>query len=246
MSTDLTDPIFHDEEKARDWLEQSRWNGEPVCPHCGSPDVTRMEGQKHRAGLFNCRACYEQFSVTVGTVMERSHIPLPKWVLAFHLLTASKKGISSHQLSRMLDVTYKTAWFLSHRIRDAMTGKNPPPLGGPGKVIEADEMYHGKRETRRPRRKDLPPPTKRGLGGPAMKREILGLVERGGEGRMIHMDRITAKNIREKVLKLADRKSKLHTDESNLYNSLGYEFRIHEAVNHGKKKSTRAAKVRIW
>src|SRR5947209_7901285 len=120
MTVNLTDPIFHDEDAARGWLERSRWGIVPACAHCGSERVTRMQGEAHRKGLFTCKDCNKQFSVTVGTVMERSHIALPKWVLAFHLLSASKKGMSSLQLSRMLQIGYKSAWFMSHRIREAM------------------------------------------------------------------------------------------------------------------------------
>src|SRR6185437_15501924 len=124
-----------------------RWPHGPNCPHCGSFDALRMQGKAHRPGLFHCRDCKGQFSVTLGTVFERSHLPLNKWVLATHLMAASKKGMSAHQLSRMLDVTYKTAWFMAHRIREAMTDPNPTPIGGEGKIVEADEAYHGKRET---------------------------------------------------------------------------------------------------
>jgi transposase-like protein len=122
MSTDLTDPIYTDEAAARAHLEALRWPHGPVCPHCGVVDqATRLAGEAHRPGLLECRACRRQFSVTVGTVFERSHVPLHKWVLATHLMSASKKGMSAHQLHRMLGVTYKTAWFMAHRIREAMT-----------------------------------------------------------------------------------------------------------------------------
>ena len=144
MSADLTAAIYHDEAAARAHLEAQRWPSGPVCPKCGVVgEATRLAGEKHRPGLLECRACRKQFSVTVGTLFERSHVPLHKWVLAVHLLTASKKGMSAHQLHRMLKVTYKTAWFMAHRIREAMTDDNPAPLGGEGKIVEADETYHG-------------------------------------------------------------------------------------------------------
>ncbi len=143
MAVDLTNPIFNDDAKAREWLEAARWGAEPACAHCGSLNVLRLEGEVHRPGLLSCRDCRRQFSVTVGSVMERSHIPLPKWVLAFHLMAASKKGMSAHQLHRMLKVTYKTAWFMAHRIREAMRVPDPSPIGGEGKVVEADETYYG-------------------------------------------------------------------------------------------------------
>ena len=157
----LTDPIFHDEEAARQRMEAIRWPNGPFCPHCGSVDgITRLHGQSHRPGLHQCNACRGHFTVTNGSVMERSHIPLAKWVLGFHLMAASKKGVSAHQLHRMLQVTYKTAWFMCHRIRKAMEDENPVPLGGAGKIVEADEAYHGKRETPRVRRKGSAPFTK--------------------------------------------------------------------------------------
>ena len=159
--TDLQNPIFNDLDKAREALELARWPNGPYCPHCGNADedlIAKVEGKKksHRAGLYYCNECKGQFTVTVGTVFERSKVPLTKWWLASHLMASSKKGISSHQLHRMLGVTYKTAWFMSHRIREAMKDLNPTPMGGEGKVIEAGETYHGKRETPRVRNKYSP------------------------------------------------------------------------------------------
>jgi transposase-like protein len=138
--------MFHDDDKARDWLVASRWPNGPVCPHCGSFDVGLMGGTKHRDGLYYCPSCRVQFTVLTGSVMERSHISLPKWVLAIRLLTASKKGVSAHQLHRMLDITCKSAWFMAHRIREAMRDTDPSPLGGEDKIVEADEAYKGKKE----------------------------------------------------------------------------------------------------
>ena len=132
MKVDLTNPIFHDEDAARAHLEAVRWPEGPVCTHCGSKRVTRMEGKSHRKGLIHCNDCEKPFTVTVNSVMERSKISLAKWVLGFHLMAASKKGVSSHQLHRMLGITYKSAWFLSMRIREAM-GLDPEissPIGG--------------------------------------------------------------------------------------------------------------------
>lgn len=136
----ITDPIFHDEAKAVAHFEASRWNGEPVCPHCGSFAVRRMGG-KTQAGMFLCNDCRDKFTVRTGTVMARSHVPVHKWLLAMHLMAASKKGMSAKQMERMLGVTYKTAWFLCHRIREAMDGANSTggPLGGKGETVEADE-----------------------------------------------------------------------------------------------------------
>jgi len=120
MTVDLTAAEFHDEGKAREWLEASRWPDGPYCPHCGSTNALLMEGKAHREGLYHCRDCRGQFTVLTGSVMESSHLPLKKWVLAIRLMTASKKGMSAHQIHRMINVTYKTAWFMCHRIREAM------------------------------------------------------------------------------------------------------------------------------
>lgn len=240
MRVDLTDPIFHDENKARRWLEAARWPNGPVCPHCGSLRPARMGGTSGRPGLFHCPDCRRQFTVRTGQVMERSHVPLAKWVLAYHLMAASKKGISAHQLHRTLKVAYNTAWFMAHRIREAMTDPAPSPLGGEGKVVEADETYHGKRETPVPRSRNARKTyTKRGKAGGADKRPIVGLVERGGEGRLIHMPRVTAANVRDALVRNADRKSRLHTDESNLYPVVGTEFARHETAKHSAHEYVR-------
>lgn len=232
----LTDPIFHDLDAAREHLEAIRWPEGPFCPHCGNADpdtVTRMEGKSHRAGLYQCNECREPFTVTVGTVMERSHVPLHKWVLGFHLMAASKKGVSAHQLMRTLGLgSYRTAWFLAHRIREAMKETSPEPMGGGGKIIEADETYYGKLETPRKRSKYATPPTKKGKGGGAQKRAILGLVERGGEVRTFHIHRANAEEVRNVMVRNVSRKSALHTDESRVYTELGKEFEKHETINH--------------
>jgi transposase-like protein len=125
MTVDLTAPEFHDTDKARAWLENSRWPNGANCCHCGSVNVLRMEGKAHRPGLFDCRDCRGQFSVLTGSVMESSHIALPKWVLAVRLMTASKKGVSAHQIHRMLNIGYKSAWFMCHRISEAMRDEDP-------------------------------------------------------------------------------------------------------------------------
>jgi hypothetical protein len=197
-----------------------------------------MGGTKHRDGLYYCPDCRGQFTVMTGSVMERSHLPLTKWVMAIRLLTGSKKGVSAHQLHRMLDITYKSAWFMAHRIREAMRDESPMPLGGEGEVIEVDEMYHGKKEI------PTPSPARRGRpyikkGKAAEKRPIVALVERGGEARAFSMPVVTAKNIREKVVTHTSRKSRLHTDESNLYVTMGKEFAAHETVNHSAKEYAR-------
>lgn len=239
--TDLSAPMFTNENAARAHLESMLWPDGPVCPHCGVlGQATKMEGRSHRAGVFHCNACEKPFSVTVGTVMESSHIPLNKWVLAFHLMAASKKGMSAAQLSRMLNITYKSAWFLAHRIREAMTETEPARLGGEGKVIEADEMYHGTREIPVPseQRKDRPY-LKKSLS--QQKRPVIGLVERHGEARAIAIigKPVTAENVREVLIRHVERSSHLHTDESRLYPVVGREFVSHATVNHAKEEYVR-------
>jgi transposase-like protein len=154
MTDLLKNPIFQDETKARDWLEARVWADGRICPHCGNADqgkLTKLEGKAHRPGVYQCNepACREQFTVTVGTVFERSKIPLTKWLAALFLMTASKKGVSAHQVHRMLGISYKSTWFLMHRLREAMRTGGLEPLGGDGKIVEADETYFGKADTQR-------------------------------------------------------------------------------------------------
>ena len=236
--TNLTDPIFHDEDAARAHLESIRWPNGPYCPHCGNADedeITKLNGESHRKGLHVCNECREHFTVTVGSVMERSHIPLHKWVLGFHLMASSKKGVSAHQLMRQLGLgSYRTAWFMAHRIREAMVEDTPAndPMGGEGKIIEADETYYGKLETPRIRNKYRSPPTKSGKSGGAQKRAIFGLVERGGKIKTFHIHRATAQEVRDIMVRNVSRKSDLHTDESRIYTELGKEFAAHKTLNH--------------
>src|SRR5271169_4041767 len=144
-TVNLTDPIFTDEDKAREHFEALRWPNGPVCPHCGVVNqATLVQGKSHRPGMYQCNACREPFTVKVGTVMEASHVPFTKWALGFHLMAAAKKGVSAHQLHRMLGVTYKTAWFMEHRIREAMSGSSSGRMGTGGKFVEIDETYTGK------------------------------------------------------------------------------------------------------
>lgn len=144
----LQDPMFHDEDKAREALEAELWPDGPVCRHCGNADpdkIAKVQGKKqsHRAGLYYCNECKSQFTVTVGTVLERSKVPLTKWLIAAHMFNSGKNGVSAHEIHRSLGVTYKTAWFMMHRLREAMDELNPPTMGGEGKSIQADETYYG-------------------------------------------------------------------------------------------------------
>ena len=223
--TNITAPHFHDETKAREHLEAIRWPEGPTCPHCGSFNATRLEGKKHRAGLVQCNDCREQFTVTVGTVFERSKVPLHKWLLCNHLLCASKKGMSAKQIERMLGVTYKTAWFMCHRIREAMkTDGTDGPLGGPDAVVEADETYVGGKAKNRATR------------APAPKKAVVALVERDGHVRSFHVANVNAKHLRGLIVTNVDRRSHLMTDESVVYTSVGREFNGHSVVNHSAKE----------
>jgi transposase-like protein len=152
--SDLSKPIFHDETKAREWLEKELWPDGPICPHCGEIDQAKlMQGKSHRPGLYQCNACREPFTVTVGTLYERSKVPLYKWLAATHLMMASKKGMSALQVGRMLGLSKKTAWFLCHRIRESLRETNPDMLGGEGMTVETDESFVGGLEKNKHRSK---------------------------------------------------------------------------------------------
>lgn len=222
-------PHFQDEDKARERLEAIRWPDGPECPHCGLINATKLEGKKHRKGLYQCNACREQFSVTVGTVFERSKIPLHKWLLANHLMVASKKGISAHQLHRMLGVTYKTAWFMAHRIREAMKDNNGP-LGGDGHTIEADETYFGKDKNAPPSRTPI-----RNMN------KIVSLVDRN-TGRTISFhvtEQLNTDTIARILYTNVSRDSRLITDEAHFYKRPGMDFASHYSVNHAAKEYVR-------
>lgn len=215
---------FRNEDAARKHLESIQWPDGPVCPHCGVLErSSRIKGG--RKGLLFCNACRKQFSVTVGTVFERSHVPLHTWLYATHLLCSSKKGLSSHQLMRMIGVSYKTAWFMSHRIREAMApAKGEPPLGGEGKTVEADETYIGHSDNK-PRK--FP-----GSGGYAHKRAVLSLVERGGKIRSFTLTSPTAYEIKGILDDQVHYKTRLVTDGSRVYK--GARFAKHQSVDHSK------------
>ena len=220
MNSDIFQPRFQNEDKAREHLERIRWGDAPFCPHCGSTDCTRLEGKRHRKGLLQCNDCREQFTVTVGTLFERSKIPLHKWLLATHLLCASKKGMSAKQIERMLGVTYKTAWFMCHRIREAMNQPAGPLGGDPSKIVEADETFVGGSKMNRLNKKAAP------------KKVVVTLVERGGHARSFHVANIHANTLRPLLFQHADRLSTLMTDESPAYTRAGEAFWSHQTVNH--------------
>ena len=228
---DLTNPIFSDAEKARQYLEAQRWPKGPVCPHCGAKhEATKLAGKSTRPGVYKCKGCEKPYSVTVGTVFEKSKIPLNKWLLATFLMTGAKKGISAHQIHRQLGLTYKTAWFMCQRIREAMTpaATSEGPIGGGGKTIEADETFVGGKAKNVHKGKPIPP-----------KRPVVALVERGGEVRARHVADVTAKTVREVLVTKAKRDSHLKTDYAAIYDAMGREFRSHDTVNHGADEYVR-------
>ena len=230
----LTDLIFQDADKAREHLERTRWPHGPVCAHCGVVgEATALKGSASRPGLYQCNACREQFTVTVGTVFERSKVPLNKWLLATYLMSSSKKGISAHQIGRTLGVTYKTAWFMCHRIREAMTD-NGAPMGGDGKTVEADETLIGGKE----KNKRLSKRNPKNIGAVG-KQIAFTLVERGGRARSFHVANVTGKTLRPLIVKNVSRASSLMTDDAGQYRNVGTEFARFETVNHGKHEYVR-------
>lgn len=227
MTANLTNPIFTDETKAREHLEQVRWPEGPICPHCGNSDqdrIAKVEGEKqsHRPGLYYCNECKGQFTVTVGTVFERSKLPLSKWWLAMHLMAASKKGMSAHQMSRMLGISYKSTWFMMHRIREAMRDGNPGPMGGKNLEVQADETYYGNTSKR----------AKGYKKGHKNKSSVVALVEPDGAARAFAVKTATADVVRDILVRNADRQSVLVTDESALYTQVGWEYSEHQTVLH--------------
>jgi len=221
---DLTNPIYHDADKAREHLERLHWGDSPVCAHCGCiGNIVKLQGKSTRPGVYKCNDCRKPFTVTVGTIFEDSKIPLNKWLLAFRLMAGSKKGISAHQLGRSLGITYKSAWFMAHRIREAMKDEGGP-LGGPGKVVEADEMFVGGKQRNRAYRK------------PAPKKKVVALVERDGRARSFHVANIHANNVRSVLVTNVDRASHLMTDDARLYWAVGREFASHGTTLHASRK----------
>ena len=226
---DLTNPIYHDDNAAREHLESLLWPDGPNCPRCGVMDdrITKLKGKSTRPGVYKCKDCRKPFTVTVGTVMERSKIPLCKWVLAAQLMASSKKGMSALQLHRMIGTTYETAWFLFHRLRECAIDPKRGPIGGENKVVEADETYIGGKAKNK------------AFGPPPKKHAVFALVEREGEVRSFHVTNVNSKTLRPILVKNASRKSYLMTDDSMVYPKVGNEFAGHGTVNHSAEEYVR-------
>jgi transposase-like protein len=221
--------IYTDENAARRHLEKLQWPDGVVCPHCGVVgQSTKLAGKSTRPGVWKCRECEKPFSVTVGTVFEDSKVGLHKWLYAVHLLTASKKGISSHQLHRMIGVTYKTAWFMTHRIREAFRPGQFTPMGGAGKIVEVDETYTGRQEG-----------APKGPAHSSFKNIVLTLVERGGSARSFHVDATSIATLIPILRMNISRESHLMTDEAGWYKAVGKEYASHGTVNHSIKEYVR-------
>lgn len=229
----LSDRHFHDEAAAYRFVEKRVWPDGPVCPRCGGGDrISKMKGSSTRIGTYKCYQCRKPFTVKVGTVFESSHVPLNLWLQAIFLMASSKKGVSSNQLHRTLGVTLKTAWFMSHRIREAMRSGDLSPLGGKGKVVEADETYFGQQAELKPSKQRRGRPYSKRPRGPVGKRAILSLVERGGNVRSFHIAHASRVNVHELVCQNVASEARVHTDESRLYNLVGDDFAAHETVRH--------------
>lgn len=228
--SNLSAPHFHDEDAAREYLEGIRWPDGPVCPHCGGMEKAyKLEGKTTRPGLYKCADCRKPFTVTVGTLFERSHIPLHKWLQAAYLLCSSKKGISTHQLHRTLGITYKSAWFMSHRIREAMA--DPvfvKQLGGNGTVVEVDETYWGVKYRK--------PAQARGF---AHKHCVFSLVERGGCVRSFHVERVTGKTLKPIMQEQIAQDTHIITDEMGAYRGTDQLFASHNFVTHSRGEYAR-------
>jgi transposase-like protein len=227
----LKNPLFTNEDAAREYLEAERWPDGAICPSCGLGETVSAQPATGALGKgwYHCRQCRLKFTVRVGTLYERSHVPLHLWLMATHLLCSSKKGMSAHQLHRLLGVTYKTAWFMAHRIREGMApAKKPGPMGGEGKIVEVDETYIGRAGN------------KNYKGGTAHKRMVVALVERGGPVRSFHLKgSMTKKKARKVLFTNVDRTSDIVSDESPVYPAAGAHFVQHSTVNHTAKEYVR-------
>jgi len=224
----LSARTLQSEAAAIAWVEARVWPDGPVCPHCGGVErIGKMGGKATRIGLWKCYQCRKQFTVKVGTVFEDSHVPMNLWLQAMYLLCSSKKGISSNQLSRTLGVTLKTAWFMSHRIREAMRVLGMTPMGGAGEVVEVDETFFGQVKGA---------PKRRGTGH---KHVVLSLIQRSGSARSFHVEGTRVADIAPVIRENLKRESTMMTDEGTYYHQVGREFARHEMVNHKQEEYVR-------
>lgn len=238
MSSILSKPHFHNEEAAYAFVEARLWPDGPYCPFCGATreHVGKLNGKSTRPGLYKCYACRKPFTVKIGTVMESSHVPMRIWLQAIYLMNSSKKGISTRQLQRTFGCGMKTAWFLSHRIREAMKDihiDGTDPLGGAGKIIESDETYIGGREKNKHKSRRTS-----AVGG-AGKQIVHTLVEREGRARSRHIPEVNARTLAPILAAQIDHRSFLMTDEAGQYHHMGRGFAGHETVNHGIEEYVR-------
>jgi transposase-like protein len=236
----LSQKHFHNEAAAYKFVEARIWPNGATCPKCGERErVSKMKGRSTRIGAYKCYKCRKPFTVKVGTIFESSHVKMHLWLQAIFLMASSKKGISSNQLHRTLGVTLKTAWFMSHRIREAMRSGGLEPLGGKGQIVEADETYYGKKlnPEMSPQRKGRPYINKG--KGPAGKRPIVSLIERGGNVRSFHVNQATKVNVAKVVTENIDKESSLYTDESRLYKGMEEHFAEHKSVRHSRGEYAR-------
>jgi transposase-like protein len=230
---------FHDEDAAYAYLEARLWPNGPICPHCGGTErISRMKGKSTRIGVHKCYQCRKPFRVTVGTVFEASHVPLRIWLQAVHLLCSSKKGFSSNQFARTLGVTLKTAWFMSHRIREAMRVVGAEPMGGAGVMVESDETYIGTLEGEGGKRAARSRAA-RGKRGGSHRNIVLTLVERGGSARSFHVDSTAISDVMPIVRANVAREATVMTDEASHYNEVAGEFAGHRTVKHSEDEFVR-------
>jgi transposase-like protein len=216
---------FNDEQAAYDYVEARIWAKGRVCPHCGVFDRSgRLTGKSDRPGLYKCYACRKKFTVKIGTIFEDSHIQMRDWLTAIHLICSSKKGVSSNQLHRTLGITLKSAWFLSHRIREAMRPGSSAKMGGEGSIVEIDETFIGRKEGAEVRRSG------------AHKNIVLSLIERGGEARSFHVESTKREDIIPIVKANIAKETHVMSDESTTYSALGKDFATHDSVDHGRKE----------
>lgn len=234
----LSEAHFQSEKAAFKYVEARLWQSGPTCPFCGATEehIGELKGKTTRLGLRKCYACNKPFTVRMGTIFESSHLPLHLWLQVIHLMCASKKGIATRQIQRMLQCSMKTAWFLTHRIREAMRDGELGPLGGEGKSVEVDETFIGGKE--RNRHKSKRAATR--LGGSWGKETVVSLVERDGRVRSLHVASVTAANLRPVLVAQIDAASMLYTDDAGQYRHMGRDFR-HESVNHSAEEYVRGA-----